>query len=209
MNAFHVIGCSGGWLLVIIQVKVAVVGDGTVGKTSLMNSFTGKTSFMEQYLMTIGVNILVHKIEKANGTKINFAIWDLGGQPRFNIVRSQFYKGAQLIVYVYDISNKESFDNLTEWLNEVHKSCAPASYTGFLIGNKLDLVEFRAIDYETAKAFAESIGFEYLETSAKEDTGTSELIEMLVNNVIKNSSQKLLQQNQAISKYAFKPSLVL
>jgi Ras-related protein Rab-1A len=188
-------------VLVILQVKVAVVGDGTVGKTSLVNSFSG-SSFMEQYLMTIGVNIVVHKLETNNNTTINFAIWDLGGQPRFNVVRPQFYRGAQQIVYVYDISNKESFDNLTKWLQEVHKSCAPSAYKGFLVGNKLDLDDFRVIDFEEAKAFAETRGFEaYIETSAKDGTGTSELIDILADNVIeRNSHQNEIQSPQNVVK---------
>jgi small GTP-binding protein len=187
--------------MVILQVKVAVVGDGTVGKTSLVNRFTGKTSFMEQYLMTIGVNIAVYKIDIDNGTKISFAIWDLGGQPRFNAVRSNFYKGSQLIMYVYDISNKESFDNLSKWLQEVNKSCgSPSSYKGLLVGNKLDLAEFRVIDFEEAQAFAKTMGFEaYVETSAKDGSGISELIDKLADSVIQNFSQKLLEKIELVS----------
>jgi Ras-related protein Rab-1A len=188
--------------MVILQIKCAFVGDGTVGKTSLVNNFTGKSSFMEQYLMTIGVNIVVHKMETNNGVKINFAIWDLGGQQRFNVVRNQFYKGSQLIVYVYDLTNKESFDNLVNWLDEVHKSVPMSAYKGFLVGNKLDLADFRVIDFETAKAFAETMGFEaYIETSAKDGIGTSELIDILADNVIKtNSHQNEIQSPQKVVK---------
>jgi len=192
--------------LEILQVKVAVVGDGTVGKTSLVNRFTGKTSLMEQFLpesykMTIGVNIVVYKIETTNGKKINFAIWDLGGQPRFNVVRSQFYKGTRLIMYVYDISNKESFDNLTKWFQEVHKSYDQSNYEGLLVGNKLDLVEFRVIDFETAKSFAEARGFKYLETSAKDGTGTIELVEMLTDCVVERPSQKSMELEVLSNQY--------
>jgi Ras-related protein Rab-1A len=182
----------GGSRLVVIQAKTAFVGDGTVGKTSLINSFTGKTSFMEQYLMTIGVNIVVHSAERDNGTKINLCIWDMGGQQRFSSIRGSFYKGSQLIVYVYDISNKESFDNLANWLKEVHKALPINSYKGVLVGNKADLDEIRIIDLDTAKEFADAKGFQYIETSAKDGTGTSELINILAENVIRKNS---LQNN--------------
>ncbi|MFX1520718.1 MAG: GTP-binding protein [Promethearchaeota archaeon] len=191
-----------------LQVKVAVVGDGSVGKTSLVNSFTGKSSFMETYKITIGVNIVVHKIERNNGTKINFAIWDLGGQARFVAVRPTFYLGSQLVVYVFDLTNKVSFDNLmTKWLQEVHRSCKPSSYKGLLVGNKVDLSEFRAVDYETAKKFAEAIGVEYIETSAKDGTGTRELVDRLIANVVGKESvqndiypsQKVVKQNEVLS----------
>jgi small GTP-binding protein len=174
--------------LVVLQAKIAFVGDGTVGKTSLINSFTDKTSFMESYLMTIGLNIVVHKIEKENDIKINFAIWDLGGQPRFTVVRPQFYKGAQQIVYVYDITSKESFANLVNWFDEVHKSILVSSYKGIIVGNKVDLDEFQVVDSGTAEEFAEAKNFRYVETSAKDGTGTSKLIDILAENVISQNS---------------------
>jgi small GTP-binding protein len=189
-------------------VKVAVVGDGSVGKTSLVNSLTGKSSFMEQYIITIGVNIVVHKVERNNGAKINFAIWDLGGQQRFIAVRPTFYRGSQLVVYVFDLTNKVSFDNLmTKWFQEVHRSCNPSSYKGLLVGNKVDLSESRVVEFETAKKIAEARGFEYIETSAKDGTGTHELVDSLIANVIGKESvqkeisspQKAGKQNEALS----------
>jgi len=177
--------------LEIHQVKVAVVGDGSVGKTSLVNSLTGKSSFMEQYLITIGVNIVVHKIERNNGKKINFAIWDMGGQQRFVAVRPTFYLGSQIVVYVFDLTNKESFDNLLRnWFQEVHRSCKPSSYKGFLVGNKADLSDSRVIDFETAKEFAEARGFKYLETSAKNGTGITELVELFAEHVVGKPSSE-------------------
>ncbi len=187
--------------MVIIQAKTAFVGDGTVGKTSLVNSFTGKTSFMEQYLMTIGVNIVVHSTERDNGTKINLCIWDMGGQQRFSSVRGSFYKGSQLVVYVYDITNKDSFDNLSNWCDEVHKSVPISNYKGVLVGNKADLNEFRIIDLEIAQEFADEKGFQYIETSAKYGDGISELIDILAENVIRqNSVQNEVLKSQKIVK---------
>lgn len=185
---FPLLRARGGYIVVIIQSKIALVGDGTVGKTSLVHSFTGKMSFLEAYKMTIGVNIVVHTTERGNGTKINLCIWDLGGQERFNVVRPQFYKGSQLIVYVYDLTNKESFDNLANWLNEVHKSIAVSSYKGIVVGNKVDLDEYRVVDLENARDFSETKGFQYIETSAKDGTGTQELIDMLEENVLAKNS---------------------
>ncbi len=185
---FPLLRARGEYIVVIIQAKIALVGDGTVGKTSLVNSFTGKTSFMESYKMTIGVNIVVHSTERDNGTKINLCIWDLGGQPRFESVRGSFYKGSQLIVYVYDLTNRESFDNLANWLDEVHKSVPVSTYNGILVGNKADLDEYRIVDLENAREFSETQGFQYIEASAKDGTGTLELIDMLAENVLKKNS---------------------
>ncbi|WP_287584708.1 Rab family GTPase [Candidatus Borrarchaeum sp.] len=175
----------------IQQVKIAFVGDGSVGKTSLVNSFTGKSSFMEQYLLTIGVNIVVHKLELDDDITINFAIWDMGGQKRFIAVRPTFYLGSQLVVYVFDLTNKNSFDNLIRWLEEVNRSCA--SHKGIIVGNKVDLSESRVVDFETAKEFAEARGFKYLETSAKDGTGTIDLVELLTDYVVVRPSQKSME----------------
>ena len=90
--------------MVIHQVKVSLVGDGAVGKTAITQSLT-TGEFTASYKMTIGLNIAVHKREK-NGTQVHFALWDLGGQPRFNVVRAQFYNGSKIIIFVYDITNK-------------------------------------------------------------------------------------------------------
>ncbi|WP_287584710.1 Rab family GTPase [Candidatus Borrarchaeum sp.] len=177
--------------MVVIQAKIAFVGDGTVGKTSLVNSFTGKTNktrFMEAYKMTIGVNIVVHPTERDNGTKINLCIWDLGGQPRFESVRGSFYRGSQLIVYVYDLTNKESFDNLANWLDEIHKSVPASTYNGIVVGNKVDLAEYRVVALENARDFSETQGFQYIEASAKDGTGTLELIDMIAENILKKNS---------------------
>ncbi len=173
--------------MVIHQVKVSLVGDGAVGKTAITQSLT-TGEFTASYKMTIGLNIAVHKREK-NGTQVHFALWDLGGQPRFNVVRAQFYNGSKIIIFVYDITNKGSFENLPNWLKEVNKHCR-TPYTGFLVGNKIDLSEFRIIKFETAKEYAESLELEYIETSAREGIGISELIELLTNNIIENSSQE-------------------
>jgi len=198
---FPLLRARGGYIMVIIQAKIALVGDGTVGKTSLVNSFTGKTSFLEAYKMTIGVNIVVHSTERDNGTKINLCIWDLGGQERFNVVRPQFYKGSQLIVYVYDLTNKETFDNLVNWLDEVHKSVPVSNYKGILVGNKVDLNEYRVVDIENAREFSEIQGFQYIEASAKDGTGTLDLIDMLAENVLKkNSIQDDKYSTQSIVK---------
>lgn len=188
----------------VLQIKVAVVGDGSVGKTSLVNSLTGKSSFMEQYLITIGVNIVVHKTERNNGERINFAIWDMGGQQRFVAVRASFYLGSQIVVYVFDLTNKESFDNLfRNWLQEVHRSCKPLSYRGFLVGNKADLTDSRVIDFKTAKEFAEARGFKYLETSAKDGTGIIELVELLTDSIVARPSQKSMKPTTLFRPYFF------
>jgi len=173
------------------HIKVIFAGDGAVGKTAIVNRFT-KGDYGELYKMTIGTNISVHKSVK-NGIKVTLICWDLGGQPRFAPVRESFYLGAQVVVLVYDITSSGSFKNLANWLEEVNQS-VNQSYKGIIIGNKTDLsADFRAVDIDEAKSFAEAIGFVYLESSAKEGNGIPELVEMLIDCAFIDPSQKLIE----------------
>ncbi len=172
-------------------IKVIFAGDGAVGKTAIVNRFTNG-EYGDLYKMTIGTNISVYK-NKKNGTEVQLICWDLGGQPRFEVVRSSFYVGAQVVVLVYDITSSGSFKNLANWLEEINRSCN-APYKGFIIGNKTDLpAELRAVDINEAKSFAEAIGFVYLETSAKDGNGIPELVDMLTDCAFIHPSQKLME----------------
>lgn len=174
------------------HVKVIFAGDGAVGKTAIVNRFTKGEYGGALYKMTIGTNISVHKSVK-NGIEVTLVCWDLGGQDRFSSVRTAFYVGAQIVVLVYDITSSGSFKNLPNWLEEVNQSCN-APYKGIVIGNKTDLSEhFRAVDIEEAKSFAEAIGFSYLETSAKDGTGITDLVEMLIDSAFITPSQELVE----------------
>jgi small GTP-binding protein len=167
-------------------------GDGAVGKTALVSRFTNGVYDGDLYKMTIGTNISLHKSVR-NGTEVTVICWDLGGQPRFESVRSSFYLGAHVVVLVYDITSSGSFKNLPNWLEEINHSVNRA-YKGILIGNKTDLgSDFRAVDIDEAMSFAEAIGFTYLETSAKEGNGISELIEFLNDCAFIHPTQELVR----------------
>ncbi|MFX1520717.1 MAG: Rab family GTPase [Promethearchaeota archaeon] len=184
--------------MIIRQVKVIFAGDGAVGKTALVKRFTtGQYGDAESYKMTIGVNIATYN-GKRNGTQLCLAVWDLGGQQRFDFIRRQFYIGAEIVVFVYDVTTRASFQNLVNWIDEVEKSCKTA-YKGLLIGNKIDLDEFRVIDFEEAKIFAEAYGMTYLETSARNNTGIENLIKVLTDYVVMDSPHKLVKQIEVAS----------
>jgi small GTP-binding protein len=177
------------------NIKVVFAGDGAVGKTALVSRFTNgeNEEYGDLYKMTIGTNISVHKSVKENGLEVTLILWDLGGQTRFQSIRESFYLGAHVVVLVYDITSSGSFKNLPNWLEEINHSVNRA-YKGILIGNKIDLSkEFRAVDIEEAKSFAEAIGFMYLETSAKEGYGISEIVELLNDAAFIDPSQELVR----------------
>ena len=100
-------------------------------------------------------------------------IWDTAGQERFRTITSSYYRGAHGIIVVYDVTDAESFNNVKQWLSEIDRY-ANENVNKLLVGNKSDLTSKRAVDYETAKAFADEIGIPFLETSAKNATNVEQ-----------------------------------
>jgi len=147
--------------------KLLLIGDSGVGKSCLLLRFADHT-YTESYISTIGVDFKIRTIE-LDGKTIKLQIWDTAGQERFRTITSSYYRGAHGIIVVYDVTDVESFNNVKQWLNEIDRN-ATENVTKLLVGNKCDLVNKKAVDYETAKDFAEKLTIPFLETSAKNAT---------------------------------------
>ncbi len=100
---------------------------------------------------------------------IKLQIWDTAGQERFRTITSSYYRGAHGIIVVYDITDAESFNNVKQWLHEIDRY-ASENVNKLLVGNKSDLTSKRAVTFEQGKEFADSLGIEFIETSAKNAT---------------------------------------
>lgn len=163
-------------------IKVPLVGDGAVGKTSFAYRFVNST-FTQQYRMTIGVDFQIKSIILPDGTQVKIQLWDTGGQQRFTSIRSMYYKGASGFLIMYDVTNRSSFQNLSKWVEEVKKHADTDNI--LIIGNKIDLVDQRLISYEAGNQFARKIGAAYAETSAKTGEGVNEamfnFVQMIIN----------------------------
>eukprot|EP01084_Bolivina_argentea_P033421 61811_1 len=151
--------------------KFLLVGDSGVGKSSVMVRFSDD-SYDDSFITTIGVDFKLRTIESDNKT-IKLQIWDTAGQERFRTITTSYYRGAHGIIIVYDITDKESFRNIREWLYEIDRY-ASDNVSKLIIGNKLDLANKRVVSYEDAKAFADEFGIEYIETSAKKNQNIDE-----------------------------------
>ncbi|XP_019169013.1 PREDICTED: ras-related protein RABD1-like [Ipomoea nil] len=145
--------------------KLLLIGDSSVGKSCLLLRFADD-SYVDSYISTIGVDFKIRTVE-LEGKTIKLQIWDTAGQERFRTITSSYYRGAHGIIVVYDVTEKESFNNVKQWLNEIDRY-ANESVCKLLVGNKCDLVENKVVDTETAKAFADELGIPFLETSAKD-----------------------------------------
>jgi len=151
--------------------KLLLIGDSGVGKSCLLLRFADDT-YTDSYISTIGVDFKIRTVDLDTKT-IKLQIWDTAGQERFRTITSSYYRGAHGIIIVYDITDKESFDNVRQWLFEIDRY-ASESVCKLLVGNKADLKNKRAVEYETAKAFADELNIPFLETSAKSATNVEQ-----------------------------------
>ncbi len=146
--------------------KMVLIGPAAVGKTSLLHRFVSG-QFSESYMLTIGVEFLTKEIKfKRNNVKLT--IWDIGGQKKFQNIRTTFYRNAKGALLVFDLTRADTFGEVEAWLTEMYEVLG-AKIPFVLIGNKTDLIKDvgRVIDGDKAKNFAESRGSIYIETSAK------------------------------------------
>ncbi len=146
--------------------KVVILGDGGVGKTSLLNKFVSE-SFEKDYKSTIGTNIMRVDYKIMEKVTVGFALWDLAGQQFFQKVRQMYLAGCQAALFVYDVTRPDTLYNLKNWQNELHAAVAEPNVKSLMVGNKADLTDQRKVSFEEGKKVADELGLPYLETSAK------------------------------------------
>ena len=156
--------------------KVLLLGNSDVGKSSLILRFT-ENKWQENFTPTIGVDFKLSTLE-INNKKIKMQVWDTAGQERFRTIISSYFKGSHGLLLIFDITKMESFKSLDTWLNEIEKH-ANDNVLKILIGNKIDLKDKREVTYEEAKAYSESKGLAYMETSAKTGDNVNEAFKEL------------------------------
>ena len=165
-----------------IKLKIMVLGESMVGKTSLITRYTND-KFGGRYLCTVGIDFQKKKIEK-NNKKVLLQIWDTAGQERFRNVTKNYFQTSQGFVLAYDINNKESFEKVQYWIEEI-KSNSEENIKCILIGTKCDL-DKREVSEEEGKELGDKYGYQFLETSAKENININETFENLVSEIMSN-----------------------
>ena len=170
-----------------LKLKIMVLGESMVGKTSLITRYTND-KFGGRYLCTVGIDFQKKKIEK-NGKRVLLQIWDTAGQERFRNVTKNYFHTSQGFVLAYDINNKESFEKVQFWIEEI-KANAEEKIKCILIGTKCDL-DKREVSEEEGQNLGEQYGYKFLETSAKENINIDETFETLVSEIMNN-----FQENQ-------------
>ncbi|XP_074834833.1 ras-related protein Rab-18-B-like [Carettochelys insculpta] len=157
--------------------KLLLIGDSAVGKSSLLLRFTDDT--FEPYLNpTIGVDFKVKKMV-VDGNPVHLAIWDTAGQERFRTLTPSYYRGAQGVIFVYDVTRKETFNELITWLKELELYATRSDVVKMLVGNKIDKPD-REVNKKEGLQFAKQHSMLFIETSAKTQDGVQCAFEEVV-----------------------------
>jgi Ras-related protein Rab-18 len=163
-------------------VKILLVGDSGVGKSSLLMRFIEDA--FEEVSPTVGVDFKL-KMMNVDGKRLKLTVWDTAGQERFRTLTSSYYRGAHGVIFVYDIANAESFANVEEvWRKEVEMYSTISNGVKMIVGTKVDKDSSREIAKEDGVRFAKEHGCLFLECSAKTRTRVQEAFEELVKGIL-------------------------
>jgi len=167
----------------LVSLKVLILGEAGVGKSSLMLRFT-EEKFSTEVLPTVGIDFRV-KVLEHRGYSVKLSIWDTAGQERFRNITAAYYRGAQGVVLVYDITNRRSFEKIGSWLEEEERHNAGDRKTvKLLVGNKCDRGGRRRVPAQEARSWADRYDMLFIETSAKDASGVEKAFLELVDRVL-------------------------
>lgn len=162
--------------------KLLIIGDSGVGKSSLLVRFADNT-FSGNYITTIGVDFKIRTIE-VKGERVKLQIWDTAGQERFRTITSTYYRGTHGVIVVYDVTSGDSFANVKRWLHEIDQNCDVVNRV--LVGNKADDPDRKVVLTEDARRFANQMGIQLFETSAKENINVEEMFRAVTELVLRS-----------------------
>jgi len=165
---------------VLTTLKILIIGNSGVGKSSLLLRFVHDT-FDEDQACTIGVDFKVKTIT-IDENVVKLAIWDTAGSERFRTLSPAYYRGGQGVILVYDVSNRPSFERLVPWLQELSTHSTKTNIVKMLVGNKID--KDRVVSREEGLQFARRHGMLFIEASAKSSVGVRCAFEELVQKII-------------------------
>ncbi|KAK8563531.1 hypothetical protein V6N13_006267 [Hibiscus sabdariffa] len=179
-----------------LSFKILLIGDSGVGKSSLLVSFISASA--EDLAPTIGVDFKI-KLLTVGGKRLKLTIWDTAGQERFRTLTSSYYRGAQGIILVYDVTRRETFTNLSDvWAKEVELYSTNQDCVKMLVGNKVDRDSERAVSREEGIALAKVLGSTFHECSAKTRENVEQCFEELALKIMEVPS--LLEEGSSVGK---------
>lgn len=186
-----------------VCVKAIVVGDSGVGKSSLLYRYTDR-DWSPHYIATIGVDFKVLTFDR-RGKIVKLQLWDSAGQCRFRSITQSYYRGAHAAMVVFDVTNRESFESVRQWVADVH-TFGGERLPLLLVGNKVDAPESqRQVADADAEALAAQLGCRYVRASAKDDVNVDAAFEGLVDDCVEDRLRALAAKGRSTAKVLIQP----
>ena len=182
----------------ILTFKILTLGESSVGKTCILRRYV-EGQFFKNQISTIGIDFKSKNL-KINNHEIRLKIWDTAGEERFRNITSQYYKGAEGIILVFDLTKKESFDKINDWIKQIKLNTQSDEIAIVLLGNKKDLVDMRVISFEEGKERAEAFGIKFFETSALDGSGIEDAFLCLSEEIMKKNNIDFQKNNLVLGK---------
>ena len=176
-----------------MECKLVFVGESSVGKTSLINQYI-KNVYNDNNISTVGCDKFTKKLNLDDSKKIELVIWDTAGQERFRALNSIFLKGANIVLMVYDITNRHSFEEIKNYWYQTIIEKVNGKFILGLAGNKSDLYESSQVPIEEGKDYAKKINAIFSETTALNLNS----IQDLINSLVKEYNDKLIKKNEIV-----------
>ena len=169
----------------LTTLKILLIGDANVGKSSILLRFTDGT-FDSEKPHTVGVDFKLKRVQRDEKI-VKLAIWDTAGQERFRTLSPAYYRGAQGVILAYDVTNSESFKNLDVWMEEVNKYSTCKNIVKMVIGNKVDMMVDRVVSHDEGVNFSRRNRALFLETSARTSFGINLAFNELTDKILSTS----------------------
>ncbi|XP_073066693.1 ras-related protein RABC2a-like [Primulina eburnea] len=179
-----------------LSFKILLIGDSAVGKSSLLVTFISNA--VDDLSPTIGVDFKI-KFLTVGGKRLKLTIWDTAGQERFRTLTSSYYRGAQGIVLVYDVTRRDTFRNLSDvWAKELELYSTNENCVKMLVGNKVDMESEQVVSREEGLALAKELGCLFLECSSKTRVNVEQCFEELTQKIME--VPRLLEEGSTVVK---------
>ena len=179
--------------------KVLLLGDSSVGKTCFLLRYCDK-SFQDVHLSTIGLDYRLKTITLKNNRTVKLQIWDTAGQDRFRAITKNYYKSANGVILIYDITNIQTYENVKNWISQIKEEANP-NVIIYLVGNKIDLPkEKRVVKIEAGQKIADEFSLSFKEASAKNGDNVNQIFEELVEQIDEKFYKLLANKNKKMNK---------
>jgi small GTP-binding protein len=179
-----------------ITLKILLIGDSMVGKTCLLLNYVDHV-FPDEHIATIGVEYKDKYITRDN-YNIRLQLWDTAGQERFNSITKNIYRGANGVLFVYDITSRQSFNSVKKWIKDTQS--IDEDIKGIILGNKIDLEDKRVVGTDELEEFGKERQMKVMEISAKNNINVNECFDLIVDELLDKKTEDEIMERYSRKK---------